>query len=736
MISLNRWWLPVMFYAEDDGGESGGSVDDGDSLPTDENGNVASMDQWSDEQLEAWTEDGLLGSYAQAELDNRNASREAEEQTNANRSEALESLIEDGWNAESLHDDGSGNITDDNGNLIGHYDNITHEDTRNSSDMAAAQAALNVANAEGRFSGKSETEKSATVANAVARNGNANANTSLQTATSASGMMSSFMGAANGFFTGNNASQQQAMAVDMAQRAMGYDMSNPKNEQAMLQVNQALQRGDEKALAELIGVDERTALNMILNNDITGIKGAMMDNGKLEKGDPDLSAVVIMALTTGQVPPGLPQEQLDMVDKALYDLSQNKNAGMSDDKAWIQAMESSGIANLQSMWDHAQNWMKDTAIFMATVGLNALGSAVRNAANASGSVAGNILNNVNATLGRSSTNFSNFLQRGADAVQGILNIFSESERLFSSMSGATDTAWNIATTAINAAATVLEHGGSVAAAASVIYDWARGNGMDERSAQEFANRAAQEAESRRNIGGSDDNSATGTTANNTSVGGTTGNNDSSASRGGLSNTSNLGTTSSSNNSNLSSNAATNSDPFDNNTVQDNSNVGSTGESGNGLITGTGAFEDTREQFVGSGTSTNNTVDGDDGEYKGGVNNNNGGSDSGDNGNGDGNGNNPNNPNAGGSSTTEGVEKNPNGGDIKFGRDSTGLGISDNPNKANYDERDNSRWNRGMEQPSLDIVSDAKCKAFIKSQMRSDPRLHKWAKKIVIIQGGM
>lgn len=726
-----------MFYAEDDGGESGstneGNVEMADDSFLNEDGTPADLSHWSDENLGILAQDEILGSGARAELANRAADREAAAQTEANKNEIEDVIREDGFDPSDFTDDGYGNLVNENG-VSYHYDVITHEDTRSATDKSVANSQANVW-VSARSSGNTQAQQSH-LQNAAARNGNANANTSLQTATSASGMMSSFMGAANGFFTGNNASQQQAMAVDMAQRAMGYDMSNPKNEQAMLQVNQALQRGDEKALAELIGVDERTALNMILNNDITGIKGAMMDNGKLEKGDPDLSAVVLMALTTGQVPPGLPQEQLDMVDKALYNLNQNKNVGMSDDKAWIQALEASGIANLQSMWDDNQNWMKNTALVMASLGLNITGSAVRNAANASGNVAGNILNNVNATLGRSSTNFSNFLQRGADAVQGILNIFSESERLFSSMSGATDTAWNIATTAINAAATVLEHGGSVAAAASVIYDWARGNGMDERSAQEFANRAAQEAESRRNIGGSDDNSATGTTANNTSVGGTTGNNDSSASRGGLSNTSNLGTTSSSNNSNLSSNAATNSDPFDNNTVQDNSNVGSTGESGNGLITGTGAFEDTREQFVGSGTSTNNTVDGDDGEYKGGVNNNNGGSDSGDNGNGDGNGNNPNNPNAGGSSTTEGVEKNPNGGDITFGRDSTGLGISDNPNKANYDDRDNSRWNRGMEQPSLDIVSDAKCKAFIKSQMRSDPRLHKWAKKIVIIQGGM
>lgn len=53
----------------------------------------------------------------------------------------------------------------------------------------------------------------------------------------------------------------------------------------------------------------------------------------------------------------------------------------------------------------------------------------------------------------------------------------------------------------------------------------------------------------------------------------------------------------------------------------------------------------------------------------------------------------------------------------------GLGEED-PNRANYDI---DKWNRGMERVSTDVVSDEKCKAFIKKTFRDDPVLIKTVK---------
>ncbi len=53
----------------------------------------------------------------------------------------------------------------------------------------------------------------------------------------------------------------------------------------------------------------------------------------------------------------------------------------------------------------------------------------------------------------------------------------------------------------------------------------------------------------------------------------------------------------------------------------------------------------------------------------------------------------------------------------------GLGEED-PNRANYDV---DKWNRGMERVSTDVVSDEKCKAFIKKTFRDDPVLIKTVK---------
>ena len=55
-----------------------------------------------------------------------------------------------------------------------------------------------------------------------------------------------------------------------------------------------------------------------------------------------------------------------------------------------------------------------------------------------------------------------------------------------------------------------------------------------------------------------------------------------------------------------------------------------------------------------------------------------------------------------------------------GRHGWGLGEED-PNRANYD---NDKWNRGMERVSTDVVSDEKCKAFIKKTFKNDPVLIK------------
>lgn len=53
----------------------------------------------------------------------------------------------------------------------------------------------------------------------------------------------------------------------------------------------------------------------------------------------------------------------------------------------------------------------------------------------------------------------------------------------------------------------------------------------------------------------------------------------------------------------------------------------------------------------------------------------------------------------------------------------GLGEED-PNRANYDV---DKWNRGMERVSTDVVSDEKCKAFIKKTFKDDPVLIKTVK---------
>lgn len=55
-----------------------------------------------------------------------------------------------------------------------------------------------------------------------------------------------------------------------------------------------------------------------------------------------------------------------------------------------------------------------------------------------------------------------------------------------------------------------------------------------------------------------------------------------------------------------------------------------------------------------------------------------------------------------------------------GRHGWGLGEED-PNKANYDV---DKWNRGMERVSTDVVSDEKCKNFIKKTFKDDPVLIK------------
>ena len=53
-----------------------------------------------------------------------------------------------------------------------------------------------------------------------------------------------------------------------------------------------------------------------------------------------------------------------------------------------------------------------------------------------------------------------------------------------------------------------------------------------------------------------------------------------------------------------------------------------------------------------------------------------------------------------------------------GRRGWGLGEED-PNRSNYDT---DKWNRGMERVSTDVVSDEKCKNFIKKTFKNDPVL--------------